>query len=198
MERSPKDVSCCAPKSCADVKVQQRPVRTRPARRGGRARRAGGPSAPPGLAALPVDQRGLLLLGQGLPLLPVLPAAVQQGEAVLRHARQGLRGERERTLGGSRQPGRCPSPGRRPRATSLPRAVRAGWGSARCDRWRVRLSRYAAQGKHTVRAEAPDPGGRPGHVTVLPGAPALGLPRWSPHDGFTRCANIDFHPRSQQ
>lgn len=77
--------------------MQQRPVRTRPARRGGRARRAGGPSAPPGLAALPVDQRGLLLLGQGLPLLPVLPAAVQQGEAVLRHARQGLRGERADT-----------------------------------------------------------------------------------------------------
>lgn len=88
-------------------------------------------------------------------------------------------GERERTLGGSRQPGRCPSPGPRPRATSLPRAVRAGWGSARCDRWRVRLSRYAAQGKHTVQAEAPDPGGRPRPVTVLPGAPALGLPRWS-------------------
>lgn len=43
----------------------------------------------------------------------------------------------------------------------------------------MRLSRYVAQGKHTVRAEAPDPGGRPRPVTVLPGAPALGLPRWS-------------------
>lgn len=72
-----------------------------------RAAPLGGPSAPLGLAALPVDQRLLLLLGQGLPLLPVLPAAVQQREAVLRHARQGLQEGRERTLGGSREAA-CP------------------------------------------------------------------------------------------
>lgn len=131
---SPKDISCCAPKSCAE-EVQQWLAHTRPVRCGGRAHAAraarGGPSAPLGLAALPVDQRLLLLLGQSLPLLPVLPAAVQQREAVLRHARQGLQEER---ADAGWQPGSRPSPGPRRRATSHLGAG-PGWGSARCDRW---------------------------------------------------------------
>lgn len=64
------------------------------------------PSVPRGLAAFPVDQLLLLLLRQGLPLLPVPPAALQQGPAVLRHVGQGL--ERGREEAGGRRPGRAP------------------------------------------------------------------------------------------
>lgn len=52
-----------------------------------------------GLAALSVNERLLLLLCQGLPLLSVLPAAIQQGQTVLRNVRQGLEKERKRLEG---------------------------------------------------------------------------------------------------
>lgn len=49
-----------------------------------------GLSVPLGLAAFTIDQCLLLLFCKSLPFLPVLSAAVQQRETVLRHMGQGL------------------------------------------------------------------------------------------------------------
>lgn len=54
-----------------------------------------GLSVPLGLAAFTIDQCLLLLFCKSLPFLPVLSAAVEQRETVLRHMGQGLKREEE-------------------------------------------------------------------------------------------------------
>lgn len=97
----------CSQKLCKNTPTVREGTAQPCSVRRGRARCPRG-SAPRGPAAGPVHPGRLLLLRQGLPLLPVLPAAVQQGEAVLGHVRQGLGRE---TKGAAARLGPPPPPG---------------------------------------------------------------------------------------
>ena len=122
--------------------------------RGGRARSPRA-SAPGGLATGRVHPCLLLLLGEGLPHLPVLPAAVQQGEAVLGHVGQGLGGVRQRELLGCWSRHR-PLPRLRSRPALIPGRTLAGRGVFTCYNMTPRKTagecvRAQTQGKHSLQ-----------------------------------------------
>lgn len=122
--------------------------------RGGRARSPRA-SAPGGLATGRVHPCLLLLLGEGLPHLPVLPAAVQQGEAVLGHVGQGLGGVRQRELLGCWSCHR-PLPRLRSRPALIPGRTLAGRGVFTCYNMTPRKTagecvRAQTQGKHSLQ-----------------------------------------------
>lgn len=197
---SPKDISCCAPKSCAE-EVQQWLAHTRPVRCGGRAH-----------AARAARAGHQLLLAW--PLSPLTSAfsccSARACHFCLFFLQPSSRGKqssdtrvrayrkKEQTLGGSREVARPQAHAEGPPPTSVrawaggPHAVIAGERP---------LKLRGPEQTHTFQTGVPVPAGRPCAVTSL--SPALlvlrvhlcsGCPGGLPQNGFIQWTYIDFHP----